>query len=188
MNFIFEGPDNAGKTSLAQTVLRSVHGMMYHHPGGAPANPAAEDADMVAQFHMLSWPYSHVFMDRVTCISQQVYNPSTERDPARRQMVQQILPHAVVIYCRPPNEVLMDVGNYTWRAEETEEHRQKIMTRAHEFIERYDMVMTGIPCISYNFRDVAHAEVIRNMLNRAACGDTGAQMWFKEVITCGGAR
>ena len=186
MKVVLEGPDNAGKTTLATFLREHTVGVIYNHPGGKPDSPAAEEDCMSAQYQMASILH-RCLLDRVTCISQQVYNPDPERDWDRQQAAATLLqvPNLVVVYCRPPNEVLMDVGNFKWRQEETEEHRQKIISRQHEFVERYDTVMQRVPCLHYNWRDDAHANVLRTKLLQALGGRGDAITWFKDVIAYG---
>ena len=187
MKVVLEGPDNAGKTTLADKLRHQVNGLKYYHPGGAPPDALAEATGRQTQQQMFN-DVDCILFDRVTCVSQQVYNPHEVRDPTRRfyafDMVEQS--GLVVIYCRPNNEVLMDVGNFKWRPDETEEHRQKIIGRAHEFVERYDKVMLTVPCITYDWRDQVHAEMIERMLVKGLYGRTDAVKWFKDVISCGG--
>lgn len=183
MRVILEGPDNAGKSSLARAIRMEVCNVKYFHPGGAPAT-AIEEADCLATQDAMFMMNEQIIFDRVTCISQMVYNPNPDRDPVRRtyQKAMWQNPGTVVIYCRPPTETLMDVGNYTWRPEETEEHRQKIITRAYEFIERYDAVMLGVPTIFYDWKDQVHAGVVQRKLIQALNGRTDAQEWFRNIL------
>lgn len=189
MNIVLEGPDNAGKTTLAHALLRESNRGTYFHPGGKPADLHAEMACMTEQYERLASD-GPTIVDRVTAISQQVYNADPELDPIRQTQldVLRALPNVVFIYCRPPNEVLMDVGNYTWRQDETEEHKQKIITRAHEWIDRYDTIMQRVPCLTYNWRDEAHASVLRTKLVQAMRGSSEAAGWFHSVINFGGRR
>jgi adenylate kinase family enzyme len=184
MRVVLEGPDNAGKTTLS-AILRDLPRVVYHHPGGKPADADAEMECMLEQLQLAQGQVNLV-LDRVTCISQDVYNPdpgSTMANArARHRTYLQQIPNLVVVYCRPPNEVLMDVGNFTWRSEETEEHRQKIILNQHQFIERYDQLMQTVPCIFYNWRDEVHADIIRKALIRAMSGDESARKWFQGLI------
>lgn len=189
MKVVLEGPDNAGKTTLAKRLREQVTGLEYFHPGGAPANTDAEIGCLTQQHDMMQ-SRNRIILDRVTCISQQVYNSDIAGDWQRQQYADMMVatPGLVVIYCRPPNEVLMDVGNYKWRPEETEEHRQKIISRAMEFVHRYDEVMLRVPCISYDWKDAAHAQVIEQKLVQGLYGREDAATWFHNVIDFGGRR
>jgi thymidylate kinase len=183
MRVVLEGPDNAGKTSLAQKLRMEVTDLTYYHPGGAPNGEVAETDCLDGQAGLF-FELDRVIFDRVTCVSQQVYNPNALLDPVRQHYAEQMLkaPDLIVIYCRPPNEVLMDVANFKWRAEETEEHRQKIISRAHEFVERYDQVMQKVPCISYDWKSGMHAATIERKLVQGLNGRQDAVDWFKNII------
>ena len=60
--------------------------------------------------------------------------------------------------------------DFTWRDGETEEHKQKIIERQHEFILRYDDVMTRVPHVLYDFEDSSAAS-IRRLLGRGFTND-----------------
>ena len=179
MIIILEGPDNAGKTSLAKH-LEQHSRAGYFHPGGRPVNWDTESACLYEQLS-IAIGCGSVIIDRATCISQTIYSPNTDFDLLRATFRQAMLDHCVLIYCRPSNERLMDVGNFTWRAEETEEHRQEIILNAHTFIERYDTLMQTIPCISYDFADM-YAPAIRAKAVAALSGSSSDEQWFHNVV------
>ena len=189
MNVVLEGPDNAGKSTLAQRLLKQVPGSSYYHPGGKPDSDAAELMFIHEQADLLKHK-NQMILDRITPISQQVYNPNPEADIIRMTHLNRLMlaDNFVVIYCRPKNEILMDVGNFKWRPEEPEEHRQKIITQAHTFVERYDTLMLKVPNIFYDWQDSAHANIIETKLVQAMCGDIMAQIWFHQVIQRGSGK
>lgn len=185
---VLEGPDHAGKTTLAKQ-LCTITGAKYHHPGGAPVDEMAERACLMEQQFLIERA-GPLVLDRVTCVSQQVYNPNEALDPVRTRCLDTLCtsPFVFVVYCRPPNEHLVDVGNYTWRPEETEEHRQKIMTRAFEWVERYDRVMEKVPHLSYDFKDVAAAKTLETALIGALTEDGLWMQWLSATVLSGGRR
>jgi adenylate kinase family enzyme len=170
---ILEGPDNAGKTTLARRLCDAT-GAAYFHAGGPPKNVAAEDECMRQQGEWLSHD-GLVVVDRVTGISQVVYNPDPKRDRIRRMWIRSLLssqPSVLLVYCRPPNDWLMASDRYTWRPEETEEHKQKIIRNAMTFIERYDDEVQVLPKVVYDFRSAA-AEGVFNTLHKAMMDEDG---------------
>lgn len=183
MKFVLEGPDNAGKTTLLQNVLKRASTIYTFHPGGPPVDVEDEIKCLNKQVEMFYQP-GHAIIDRVTCISQQVYAPDPEMDVSRRSRCKAMLlaPDLCVIYCRPPNETLMDTANFTWRDGETEEHRQKIITRQHEFVGQYDDVMLNVPCVYYDWKDSVHRDMITNLMVQALNGSAEAASWFKSVL------
>ena len=184
---ILEGPDNSGKSTLAKR-LREVTGVEYYHPGGAPADVQAERAFLVDQHRLAQ--RGPIIMDRVTSISQQVYNPDPDLDQDRRHHADILVtnPSVFVVYCRPSNEHLTDVSNFTWRPEETEEHRQKIVKRAIEWVNRYDELMKRVPCLHYDFNDRVAAEVLETALIGALTEDCMWMQWLTTTLFQGGKR
>ena len=183
MKLILEGPDNAGKTTLAQRVVAALGDrVIYRHPGGRPDDLQAELNCMNEQLWLLT-NQPNIVHDRVTCISQQVYNSDVQLNEMRNLALRDLMsiPGLVIVYCRPPTDRLMAVEEFTWREGETEEHMQKIVRNQHKFIERYDALMQTVPCISYNYKEPS-AEVIYQKIVQAMSGVIGSQAWFDELI------
>lgn len=183
MRIILEGPDNAGKTSLANRWKHELGPRVdYFHPGGKPADIVAEGVCVEEQLEWLRGSMS-IVMDRCTPISQRVYNPDVELDMWRAHMWQRYLDLGViVIYCRPSTDRLLRVQDLTWREGETEEHKQKIISGQHTFLQRYDALMQSIPNVSYDFEDQAHADIIYRQGLRALEGNQAAAAWFRQLI------
>jgi adenylate kinase family enzyme len=172
MRVILEGPDNAGKTTLANK-LREL-GVEYFHPGGPPKDYSAE-VDCMTQQRAKLGVLSNIVMDRVTCISQQVYNHHVGYNEARNLYLNELLAvHPILIYCRPSTDRLMRKQDFTWRDGETEEHKQKIIEGQHLFIGRYDDLMQRTPHIVYNFED-SSAEMVLDALRTAFGGTSDAE-------------
>lgn len=182
MRVILEGPDNAGKTTLARKVTGACPHVVYRHPGGPPPTFEAERACMIEQEGWLC--LSHTVVDRVTSISQRVYSPDPALDPERAAHLQKLLQvyKPLVIYCRPSTDRLMRREDFTWRDGETEEHKQKILQNQHTFIQRYDEVMTPVPHVAYDFDD-PNSSVIVQRLCGAMSGRTWDIDWFRELAS-----
>lgn len=183
MRLVLEGVDNSGKTTLAQRIVGAMGDkVVYQHPGGRPDDLKAELACMDHQ-HVLLTRHSNIVHDRVTSISQQVYNPDEALNKVRQEALTRLRSIAglVIVYCRPPTDRLMAVEEFTWREGETEEHMQKIVRNQHKFIERYDALMQTVPCISYNYKEPS-SEVIYQKIVQAMQGVYGSQAWFDGVL------
>lgn len=180
MRLILEGPDNAGKTSLANRLIGACPHIMYHHPGGKPTT-FQDEVDCITE--QLKWlDAGNCIVDRITPISQRVYNPEEGADAFRAKMFESyMMMNPVIIYCRPSDDRLMRFQDFTWRDGETEEHKQKIITRQHEFIKRYDEIMRYVPNVAYNF-DEPTGEVIFQKAVQAFMGEPGGLRWFRDLM------
>jgi thymidylate kinase len=183
MRIILEGPDNAGKTTLANKIKHALGPRVdYFHPGGKPADLEAEALCIEVQLDTLQ-ASSAIVMDRCTPISQAVYNHDPQLVGWRQHMWHRYVElGVVVIYCRPTTDKLLRVQDLTWREGESEEHKQKIIQNQHKFVQGYDVIMRGIPNLSYNFEDQAHADIIYNKAIQALSGDQTAAEWFNNLI------
>lgn len=183
MRIILEGPDNAGKTTLAQRLADSCgpEVVRYFHPGGKPDSVQAELDCLEEQLDLLRG--GNVIIDRVTSISQRVYNSDPRNDLMRADywslMEQQ---NPVVIYCRPSTDRLLRTQDFTWREGESDEHKEKIITRQHEFVAAYDKLFQSIPCLSYDFDDAVHREMIYTKLYKGLWGSIDDEMWFRTIM------
>lgn len=158
MHIILEGPDNAGKTTLAKALIAACvdagTSVSYCHPGGKPESDGAERQCIGMQIEWLSNQMPTI-VDRVTPISQSIYNPSADDATLtwRVEGLHMMTRLATIVYCRPSTDRLLRTQDLTWRPGETEEHKQKIISRQHEFVEKYDQMMAGLDCIHYDFED-----------------------------------
>lgn len=181
MRLILEGPDNAGKTSLANR-LRNHVSVRYFHPGGRPVDFDHEVRCMEEQFDLLSTSVN-LIIDRITAISQQIYNPDPAHDDLRMSEREAILTlNPVIVYCRPSTDKLLRVQDLTWREGETEEHKEKIIRNQHTFVQRYDELFAKIPCISYDYEDEPHRELIFTKLVNAFKGSIADEQWFTGLM------
>jgi len=148
MAIIVEGPDNSGKTTLCKLLSKELH-MPVFHAGGPPAS---NDIALKLCREQMEFLSHNVILDRVTPISRQVYE-NRFADPDLTDHLKRMLnaPMCTVIYCRPPNERLMDMKNHQIKDHDTPEHMAYVLENLHNFIELYDRLMSGIPHIEYDW-------------------------------------
>lgn len=185
MLLILEGPDNAGKTTLAQTISKALKGKLtYFHPGGRPETITQELECIDEQMAYLK--KGNVMLDRCTPISQQIYNHDGVLTMIRQEALQDMLKLGVlIIYCRPSTDRLLRTQDLTWRDGETDEHKQKIIHNQHEYVHAYDMLMAQIPCIIYNFEDYEQAKTIVDKIVSSFMDEKADNSWFNKVIQFG---
>ena len=154
MAIILEGPDAAGKTTLAKTLMAIEPRLEFYSSGGAP-----KTVDDMNEFCLVQEALSlrkGMILDRITPISHPIYNNIPE---ATKSFLSGVLaniltsPGLIVVYCRPSNDLLMAPEKHQWKDYDTEEDKQKILTRQHEFINAYDEVFNNVPHISYDYSD-----------------------------------
>lgn len=148
MGIIVEGADNSGKTTLVNDLSRRLMVPAFH-AGGPPGSDAIALRLCAEQLTQCDSP---CILDRVTPISRQIYE-NRMGDDNLNQYLKRMLDHkfAIVIYCRPPNEKLMDLSNHKVRPEESDEHIKYVTENQQHFIKSYDRLMSKIPHISYDW-------------------------------------
>lgn len=154
---ILEGPDNSGKTTLAQKICREFN-LPIHHSGGPSKN-----RDDIFRRHgevMLHLEERRaIVMDRAAIISDPIYRriirkgesffaqPDLERFRA--------LLRVPVIYCRPSTHHLMQVtkGHSMKAQHETAEHVAGVVEHQEEIVKAYDDFFSTFPHVRYDFED-----------------------------------
>lgn len=141
---IIEGMDNSGKSTLATKL-----GLEVIHPGPAPSTYEIEQGFLESQLRDARLP---IVMDRVTCISQQVYQNKLF-DQRYMDFLNRMLatPHCIVIYCRPPDKVILNLDTQEIKEYDTVESMAKLKANASNYIKSYDKLMSKIPHLLYNY-------------------------------------
>ena len=151
---IVEGPDNAGKTTLCAELQRLGIKLQLQHSGG----PIKSREDFDARMHNI-FAQSNCIIDRFPSVSEAVYGPLFNRDMGIN--FQEATAHALrrgfmFIYCRPSLDHLLDFAKHR-PSEHTQEgiapevYHKMVEEKQTLIISRYDMIMSIIPHIRYDF-------------------------------------
>lgn len=141
---ILEGTDGSGKSTLAKQL-----GLPIEHPGAPPKDATAESTFFRSQQNKAGRP---IVFDRVTCVSQQVYRKRMFDERYMKPLRSLIgTPHCIVVYCRPPDEVILNLDNHTVAEHDTPEMLQLVKDNADLFVKSYDRLMATIPHVVYDF-------------------------------------
>jgi adenylate kinase family enzyme len=146
----FEGPDNAGKSTLAKYVSEK-YGLAYFTAGPAPKNEEELGLCLDEQYARSAYP---IVQDRLTCISHKIYHWDFEF--LDLEISRNMIRHSkrfMMVYCRPPDRILMDFSTHKLKSYDTEESIKKIVDNQHTYIERYDAIMAKIPHLTYDWTD-----------------------------------
>ena len=164
MSILLEGADNSGKTTLAKELLQLNAQLEHFIAGSPPLNMDHERFCIQQQYALACRP--HMILDRATCLSQQIYNDGRLFETGLMVELDKLLQiGTLVVFCRPSTDKLMAYEKFTWRSEESEIHKQRIIANRHLYIERYDQIMQKIPHIVYDYEDELASAWLRKMLS-----------------------
>lgn len=166
---ILEGPDHSGKSTLAAELAKAL-GYIVIHPGGAPKTPTQELIFMMEQ-KAITYNHNAIIHDRVTCISQPVYNTmrgdGTNGDqyiPYIRQL--EVNPNVVIVYCRPPLDKMLGLENHEVKAHETVEHVRMVEQNQRQLVASYDAIMANILHIKYDYTTMSVKDLLAKLRMR----------------------
>jgi len=144
MAIILEGMDNSGKSTLAKNF-----GLEIVHPGPRPKTWGEEQTCLESQLRECRNP---IVMDRVTCISSQVYSRRLF-DPEYMDYLDRMVhtKGCVIIYCRPPRNIILRMNNHEVKPYDTTEDLANIKLNGNYFIDSYDKLFKSIPHLVYNY-------------------------------------
>jgi hypothetical protein len=142
MAIILEGNDSSGKSFLADRI-----GMPVYRSGGPPRN---HNHMLECLRDQLMAVEDNYVLDRVTCISQQIYN---EPKDVHADYLLKILstPGTVLVHCRP-SDLNYALTKHEVKAYDTVEHLEKVVSNYHNISQAYDRFMSKVPHITYDWQ------------------------------------
>lgn len=147
MAIILEGFDNSGKSTLAASF-----GLEVLHPGPRPKTLLEE---MNCIQHQLAKASEALVMDRVTCISTPAYagNRLFHRVYRRHALELASKPGCVIVYCRPPIDVILDFSTHKAKSYDTPNSEMTLRRKARSIVANYDAIMFHVPHLVYDYTD-----------------------------------
>lgn len=183
MNVVLEGADNSGKTTLAKYLVTRCPTVKYFHPGGPPAGVDDEVRCIKQQTDLLRSGFP-VVIDRVTPISQTIFNPDPLFNPARWAALQEMAKtDTLFVFCRPSTDRLLRLQDMTWAEHDTEEMKQKVIKNQHVHVRAYDNLMAHIRCLHYDFEAEGAAQQAEWIV-AALMGSVSAKTELSILSTC----
>lgn len=170
MAIVLEGMDNSGKSTLAKSM-----GLGIRHPG---PRPVTLDDILRCLSEQIANASQIVVMDRVTNISHAAYAESMPPELAMlleyHRKVMFSTPYCVLIYCRPPIQVIKDFSKHVLKSYDDVDKINHIVNRAEVIVENYDRIMEGLPHAKYDYTNPDN-----DMLLNACAAQINIVAWNK---------
>lgn len=144
MAIIVEGFDNSGKSTLAASF-----GLEIVHPGPRPKNQ--DEVNECLKLQVLQARFITV-MDRVTAISHPCYAMRDPNDQEILSLTRMLnTKHCVLIYCRPPIEVIKDFSRHICKSYDEVSKINWLQDNAEKIVAQYDRLMSMVPHMKYDY-------------------------------------
>lgn len=172
MAIILEGFDNSGKSTLAASF-----GMRIVHPG---PRPVSDGEEAMCLDYQLETCQDYRVMDRITSVSTPCYtgNFASTYQEYLDAMLQKR--HCVLVYCRPPLEVIMDFSRHVAKSYDEESKILWLRDNAEAIVGRYDLYMSQFPHLKYDYTNPD-----RSVVALAKEAQTSLEAWtrWKSLTT-----
>lgn len=138
---ILEGPDNSGKTTLANKLIRAFNWPIEHSKRFEPGEWVGNDRDFMAYMHSVEQIMSkRMIRDRVYAIGENVYGPLLRGQSllgvfANQSLMNLANTQTPIIYCRPPKSFITATKK---------KEMDGVIENHPRIIERYDNIMSAL--------------------------------------------
>lgn len=170
---ILEGPDGAGKSTLAAALSKSL-GLPVFHTGGPPA----DKKELTAKLKEVRKHAGRCIFDRVPHISEIVYRRVSQTKPfipgsqMLHELEQDLRP--VIVYCRLASISDMHQAiSKEVKLHKPPEHLQQVSTRYQDVVNYYDEVMqylSGAPTVTV-IRYAWDSDTVDSLTEELLCAD-----------------
>ena len=173
---IIEGPDNSGKSTLIDSLVKDFNLLIADKPHGPPKNIA----DLVNRTSklLLRQDSARYILDRHPLFSEAIYGPILrnknlwDENKTMRDALLNILDNAnsegtvFIIYCRPPDEVVLNFDTHLVKSYDTTEHLEGLKNKGHEIIKAYDNLMSSWADFKYNYKEKDSYKLLTQKLRK----------------------
>lgn len=171
---IVEGPDNSGKSTLIQNLLKDYTIELFSTSKGPIHDLNYFERKILETTQNLEFP--HLIMDRCSLLSEEIYGPTLRSKnlideleyPSyyRRKLYSSLSQgETFLIYCRPPKPILLDFKNHQVKEHDTQEHLNNIILKAESIIEAYDTIVGPIANFIYDYTSPEAYNLLTKTLN-----------------------
>lgn len=173
---IIEGPDNSGKSTLINSLVKDFNLLIADKPHGPPKNIM----DLVSRTTklLLRQDSTRYILDRHPLFSESVYGPILrdknlwESNKPIKDLLLTILNQAnsegtvFIIYCRPPDEIVLNLDTHQIKSYDTIEHLEGLKNKSHEILEAYDNLMSSWANFKYNYKEKDSYKLLTKKLRK----------------------
>lgn len=142
---IIEGPDSSGKSTLLNKLCQQFN---YKPAPKLYAGPPTKLEHLTLTCELLTTLEGNYIFDRFPTISELVYGPIIRNKNLWDQDINSwcryndLVINHIIIYCRPPRDVLLNMEGHQLKDYDTKEHIQAIQKKQREIINAYDEVIS----------------------------------------------
>lgn len=146
IDIIIEGPDNAGKSTLAELIKIATHRLVV--PSEGPEKYPGEVSDRVRRYMA---EHQGVIYDRHPCVSQSIYSLVKNNTPVDEELVKKFYEgKPLLIYCRPIGKGL---DGHVVKEHDQEDFLNSLEKNYDRVVEEYDLWGLRRAAIIYRIGD-----------------------------------
>lgn len=173
---IVEGPDNSGKSTLIASLVKDLDLLIAERPHGVPGS--VNDIISRTSKLLLKQDQKRYILDRHPLFSEPIYGPILrkknlwEDNPTVHGVLLTILTNShsegsvFIIYCRPPDKVVLDLHTHQVKEYDTAEHLEGLKSKSHEIVKAYDKMMSNWADFKYNYCEPGSYELLTQKLRK----------------------
>lgn len=146
VDIVIEGPDNAGKSTLAELIRVATHRLVQ--PSEGPEKYPGEVNDRVIRYMA---DYGDIIYDRHPCVSQSIYSIVKANTPVNEELIKAFYDSKpLIIYCRPIGKGL---DGHVIKPHDSPDFIESLETNYDKVVAEYDKWGLSHAAIIYRMGD-----------------------------------